>query len=53
MQSKPGHPIRVVPHPARVRVLWNGKVVADTMDALRLYEASYPQFIMFRAPMSI
>ena len=42
MQSKPDHPIRVVPHPARVRVLWNGKVVADTMDALRLYEASYP-----------
>ena len=36
------HPIHIVPHPARLRVLWNGKVVADTIDALMLHEASYP-----------
>jgi uncharacterized protein (DUF427 family) len=38
----PNHPIRIVPHPARLRVLWNGKVAADTIDALTLHEASYP-----------
>jgi uncharacterized protein (DUF427 family) len=43
MQSDNDHPIRIVPHPARLRVVWNGKVVADTMDALTLHEASYPQ----------
>jgi uncharacterized protein (DUF427 family) len=42
MQSQPDHPIRIVPHPARLRVLWNGKVVADTVETLMLYEASYP-----------
>ena len=42
MQSQPDHPIRIVPHPARLRVLWNGKVVADTTETLILYEASYP-----------
>ena len=38
----PDHPIHIVPHPGRRRVLWNGKVVADTIDALTLHEASYP-----------
>jgi uncharacterized protein (DUF427 family) len=42
MQPNPDHPIRVVPHPARLRVLWNGKIVADTINAMMLYEASYP-----------
>lgn len=42
MQQDPNHAIRIVPHPARLRVLWNGKVVADTMGAFMLYEASYP-----------
>jgi uncharacterized protein (DUF427 family) len=42
VQSDPNHPIRTVPHPARLRVVWNGKVVADTAKALMLYEASYP-----------
>ena len=40
MQSQPDH--RIVPHPARLRVLWNGKVVADTTETLMLYEATYP-----------
>jgi uncharacterized protein (DUF427 family) len=42
VQQTPDHPIHIVPHPARLRVLWNGKVVADTIDALMLNEASYP-----------
>jgi len=42
MQANPDHTIRVVPHPARLRVLWNGNIIADTTDALMLYEASYP-----------
>jgi uncharacterized protein (DUF427 family) len=42
MQSKTDHPIRIVPHPARLRVLWDGKVIADTMNAVVLHEASYP-----------
>jgi uncharacterized protein (DUF427 family) len=41
MQADTSHPIRIVPHPARLRVLWNGHIVADTTDALMLYEASY------------
>jgi uncharacterized protein (DUF427 family) len=41
MQPNPSHQIRIVPHPTRVRVLWNGQIVADTTDALMLYEASY------------
>jgi uncharacterized protein (DUF427 family) len=43
MRSDHEHPIRIVPHPARLRVIWNGKVIADTMDALTLHEAAYPQ----------
>jgi uncharacterized protein (DUF427 family) len=42
MEADLNNPIRIVPHPARLRVLWSGKVVADTTDALMLYEASYP-----------
>jgi uncharacterized protein (DUF427 family) len=42
MQSRPDHPISVVPYPGRLRVKWNGKIVADTTDALVLHEASYP-----------
>ncbi len=38
----PDHPITVEPNPRRVRVLFNGKVVADTTRALKLAEASYP-----------
>lgn len=38
----PDHPITVAPHGKRVRVHFNGRVVADTARALRLNEASYP-----------
>jgi uncharacterized protein (DUF427 family) len=41
MQTDTSHPIHVVPHPARMRILWNGLVVADTTEAVTLYEASY------------
>ncbi|HMN73464.1 MAG TPA: DUF427 domain-containing protein [Rhodoblastus sp.] len=36
------HPITIAPSQKRVRVLFNGKVVADTTRALDLKEASYP-----------
>jgi uncharacterized protein (DUF427 family) len=36
------HPITIVPNPRRVRVRFNGKVVAETRRALSLAEASYP-----------
>jgi len=36
------HPIRVIPNPKRLRASLNGRVVADTMRALTLFEASYP-----------
>ena len=36
------HPITITPSPKRIRVLYNGKVVADTTRALDLKEASYP-----------
>jgi uncharacterized protein (DUF427 family) len=42
MQRDSEHSIHIVPHPARLRVLWQGKVVADTTEALMLQEASYP-----------
>ena len=37
----PDHPITVTPSPQRVRVTFNGRVVADTKRALVLQEASY------------
>ena len=42
MQANPDHTIRIVPHPARLRVLWKGNIIADTTDLLMLHEASYP-----------
>ncbi len=36
------HSIRIVPNPKRLRASLNGRVVADTMRALTLFEASYP-----------
>lgn len=36
------HPITITPSHKRIRVLFNGKVVADTTRALDLKEASYP-----------
>ncbi|QPB18262.1 DUF427 domain-containing protein [Rhizobium sp. 007] len=38
----PDHPITVDHNPARVVVKHDGKIVADTRDALTLREASYP-----------
>lgn len=38
----PDHPITVTPNPSRVRVVFNGHVVAETTRALTLQEASYP-----------
>ena len=38
----PDHPIHIVAEPRRVRVLWGSHVVADTTQALKLTEASYP-----------
>ena len=36
----PNHPISIEPNPNRVRVVFNGRVVADTRRALTLREAS-------------
>lgn len=38
----PDHPITIGKNPARVVVRLAGKVIADTHEALRLREASYP-----------
>jgi uncharacterized protein (DUF427 family) len=38
----PQHPITIAPNPNRVRVIFNGRVVADTMRAMTLRESTYP-----------
>lgn len=38
----PDHPISLAPNPNRVRVVFNGRVVADTTRALAMKEMSYP-----------
>jgi uncharacterized protein (DUF427 family) len=38
----PDHPIAIAPHPNRVRVRVNGRVLADTTTALVLTESGYP-----------
>lgn len=38
----PEHPITITKNPRRVRVIFNGKVVAESANALRLQEAGYP-----------
>lgn len=42
LEPNPGHPITITPAPKRLRVMWNGKKIADTTRALDLKEASYP-----------
>lgn len=42
IEPNPGHPIAITPLAGRLRVIWNGKVVAETSRALDLKEASYP-----------
>ena len=37
----PDHPIAIAPHAGRVRVIWNGRVVADTTRALALRETTH------------
>jgi uncharacterized protein (DUF427 family) len=41
-QPGPDHPISVTPNRNRIRVFLGGEVVADTVEALTLAEASYP-----------
>jgi uncharacterized protein (DUF427 family) len=36
------HPITIEPNSQRVRVLSGGQVIADTRNALTLYESDYP-----------
>lgn len=36
------HPIAITPNPARLRVKWNGRVIAETRRALALKEATMP-----------
>lgn len=38
----PDHPISVEPHPLRVIVTVGGRVIADTVEARALQEATYP-----------
>ncbi|HYZ89135.1 MAG TPA: DUF427 domain-containing protein [Myxococcales bacterium] len=42
MEPGPNHPITIEQNRNRVRVLFNGRVVADTTRALTLREANYP-----------
>jgi uncharacterized protein (DUF427 family) len=42
MERRSEHPITIEPNPNRVRVLFNGRVVADTTRALTLKEAGLP-----------
>lgn len=37
----PDHPITIAPNPKRVRVIFNGRIVAETTRALTLREAGY------------
>ena len=38
----PDHPIRIEQNPARITVAVDGRVIADTSNALTLLEANYP-----------
>lgn len=38
----PEHPITIAPQPRRLRVVWQGRVLAETSRALELREAGYP-----------
>lgn len=46
--KRPDYGITTQPAGVRVRVTFNGEVIADTMDALRLEEGSYP--VVFYIP---
>ena len=40
--ANPRHTITLAPEPSRVQVLFKGTLVADTVRAIRMQEASYP-----------
>ena len=42
MSAVDDHAIRIVPNPKRLRASLDGRLVADTVRALTLFEASYP-----------
>ena len=42
MKDKPAPQITIAPHPGRVRVLFAGKAVAESDNALSLREGRYP-----------
>jgi uncharacterized protein (DUF427 family) len=44
----PDHPIALVPHTRRVRVSFNGRIVAETARAIAMHEGGYP--IVFYIP---
>ena len=44
----PDHPISLAPHGRRVRVTFNGLVIAETTRALAMYEGGYP--VVFYIP---
>ena len=48
-QPGPDHPIRIERNPARITVTVDGQVIADTRNALTLWESNYPpvQYIPF------
>jgi uncharacterized protein (DUF427 family) len=41
-QPGPDHPIRIEQNPARITVAVDGRVIAETRNALTLWEANYP-----------
>ena len=42
MEKRTDHPIAIAPNPNRVRVVFDGRVVADTTRALTMTEGNYP-----------
>lgn len=41
----PDHPITIAPQPGRVRIVFAGIAIAESTNALRLQEATYPAVI--------
>jgi len=47
MTVKPSHRIETKPAKERVRVTFEGEVIADTRDAIRMEEGTYPAVFYF------
>src|SRR5256886_12893841 len=47
MTAKPSHRIETKPAKERVRVTFEGEVIADTHDAIRMEEGTYPAVFYF------